>query len=105
VGSERANLEVAGQFMRDSTNASFLGSKRRLTVVSPRPVMTGGRGIRVVGIALSHSASQFLRHLPAALEFHHASAAPGQTKLRIEEIRLELGFSGIVSIIFTVALL
>jgi hypothetical protein len=57
----------------------------------------------VVRMAHSHSVSQFRRHLPQHWNSIMLPPHCGQTKLMIEEIMLELGSPGIVSIILIVA--
>jgi hypothetical protein len=73
-----------------------------------RPLLIGVRepsGFRVVWTAHSHSASQFLRHLPRHSNSIMLPPHCGQTKLMIEEIMLVFSSPGIRSIVLMFALL
>ena len=61
--------------------------------------------LRVVCMAHSHSVSQFRRHLPQHWNSIMLPPHCGQIRLMIDEIMVEFGSPGIVSIILMVVLL
>jgi len=64
-----------------------------------------GTGLLVAHIAHSHSASQFLRHLPQHWNSIMLPPHWGQMRLMIDEIMLALGSPGMVSIVIIPLLL